>query len=69
MNLAIRFVRQVFALFVDDGSLAIAILIVVALAAISTSALGLPPAVAGGALLTGCILALLENVLRAARRR
>jgi hypothetical protein len=68
MNLIVGIMRQLLALFVDDGSLAVAILIVVTLAAIATSAFELSPAVAGGILIIGCILMLLENVLRAARR-
>ena len=68
MKLILGVMRQLLALFVDDGSLAIAILAVVTLAAIATSAFQLSPVVAGGILIIGCIVMLLENVVRAARQ-
>jgi hypothetical protein len=59
--------RTLAHLFVEDGSLALAILGVVILAALS--AFGLPdhPLVAGAILLLGCLGALIVNVVRAAR--
>jgi hypothetical protein len=58
--------RVLVRLFVDDGSLALAIIAVIALAA-GTAALG-RPTIAGVVLLGGCLTVLLGNVLRAARR-
>jgi hypothetical protein len=59
--------RQVAHLFVEDGSLALAILGVVIVTALF--ALGLPdrPLVAGAILILGCLGALIANVASAAR--
>jgi hypothetical protein len=60
--------RELIGLFIDDGSLALAILGVVAIAAIVAA---LAPAVtllAGATLVLGCLGVLLINVRRAARR-
>ena len=67
-------IRVVFAeiigLFVDDGSLAIALVIWCAvIGAIVMFAPGLPVAVPAAALLAGCVSILLVNVIRAARKR
>ena len=59
--------QTLVAMFAEDGSLAIAILGVVALAAMLSFVFHLPPLLTGGTLLVGCVLALLENVLRARR--
>jgi hypothetical protein len=59
--------RELAGLFVDDGSLALAILGIVALAAILAAlASGLW---AGAALLVGCLGVLLTNVISAAQRQ
>ncbi len=58
--------QQVFALFVDDGSLAIAILIWVAIVAGLISVFGVSAIVAGGLLFAGLVAILIENVLRRA---
>jgi hypothetical protein len=58
---------EIFGLFVDDQGLALAILAVVALAL--AIAFGLhAPAIAGAALILGCVGALAASVLRARRR-
>jgi uncharacterized membrane protein YccC len=59
--------RQFGGLFVEDGSLALAILSIVALSAVL--ALGMPRVslAAGGILLFGCLGVLLANVIRAAQ--
>jgi hypothetical protein len=62
-------VRELLGLFVDDGSLALAILVVVMLAAISAALIPDVPSVTGAILLFGCLGVLLANVARAARRR
>ena len=59
--------REVAGLFVDDGWLAAAILVVIAVAA-AISRLPGATLVAGGALLLGCLAVLLANVVRAAQR-
>jgi uncharacterized membrane protein len=60
-------VRDVVSLFVDDGSLALAILGVVAIAAIVAALTPNMPLLAGAALLVGSLGVLVVNVLRAAR--
>jgi len=61
--------REVFGLFVDDGSLAIAILIWIGVVAFALPALGLPEVWRAIILFVGCIAILVENVARSARRR
>jgi hypothetical protein len=68
MKLMIGFMRQLFAIFVDDGSLAIAIVVVVAFAATLSFVFHLSPVMFGAALVFGTIFALLENILRVCRK-
>ena len=68
MNAIRAFARELLSLFVDDGSLALAILAVVALTAAALR-LGAPPDTLGAALLAlGLLAALAENLHRSARR-
>jgi hypothetical protein len=60
--------RELAGLFVDDGSLALAIVAVVVLAGISATLMPDLPLAAGGILLLGCLGVLFANVARAARR-
>jgi hypothetical protein len=60
--------RELAGLFVDDGSLALAIVAVVVLAGISATLIPDLPLAAGGILLLGCLGVLFANVARAARR-
>jgi uncharacterized membrane protein YgdD (TMEM256/DUF423 family) len=57
--------QEVLGLFMDDGSLALGILIVVALAAISEILMAATPIVGGTILIFGCLCLLFVNVLRA----
>jgi len=66
MNTFVLVFRELVGLFVDDGSLAIAIVVVVVLTAVS-SALGSPAIVTGGILFAGCLFALGENIRRTTR--
>jgi len=59
--------REVAGLFVDDGWLAVAILVVIAVAAAISRLPGASLA-AGGVLLVGCLAVLFANVVRAAQR-
>ena len=61
--------RELVALFVDDGSLAIAVLAWVAIAVLAFPALPIDRGWLAIALFAGLALILVENVLRAARRR
>jgi hypothetical protein len=60
--------RELIGLFVDDGSLALEIVAVIILAAISAALIPDVPLAAGVILLFGCLGVLLANVARAARR-
>jgi hypothetical protein len=62
MNALKRVFRELTGLFVDDGALALEIVAVVVLAAISHTAFPNKPLAAGGILLFGCLGALLFNV-------
>jgi hypothetical protein len=69
MNMLRAVLRELLGLFVDDGALALEILAVVALTAITAAlAPGLPLA-AETVLLLGCLGVLSASVARAARRR
>ena len=69
MNTLVAVFRELAGLFVDDGSLALAILAVVVLAAISATLMPGVPLAAGAILLLGCLGVLLANVARAGHRR
>jgi hypothetical protein len=66
MNTLIAMWHEFWGLFVEDGSLALPILGVVAVAAIAAG-LAATPLAAGTVLLLGCLGVLVENVLRARR--
>jgi hypothetical protein len=68
MSSLITLLRQLAGLFVEDGSLAIAILGVVGLAALLAVLVPSLSLVAGAILLFGCLGVLLANVLRAAQQ-
>lgn len=59
--------RELLGLFVDDGSLAIAIVGVVVLA-VMFAGVDAPALVTGGVLFFGCLIAVLENISRTTRR-
>jgi hypothetical protein len=61
--------REIVGLFIDDGSLAIAILVWVAIVALLLPALGLPEVWRAIFLFVGCVVILIENVARSVRRR
>jgi hypothetical protein len=60
--------NEVLGLFIDDGSLAAAILVLVGAVALLRSTGVVGPPLAGGLLFGGLVLILLENVRRSARR-
>jgi hypothetical protein len=61
--------RELIGLFVDDGALALEIVVVVALGGTLAALFPGAPLVAGGFLLLGCLGALSLNVANAARQR
>jgi hypothetical protein len=69
MNLIATIGKELLGLFVDDGSLALAILVWVGSIAATTAWLDLGAPLAGGALFAGLVAILLENVLRRAAAR
>ncbi len=68
MRLALRLLRELVGLFVDDGGLALIVLGVVALTAVLAHSAPTAGVATGGFLLLGCVAALAESVLRAGRR-
>lgn len=65
MKAMVSIVRELVGLFVDDGSLALAILAVIALAGILSTLIPGMPLVGGVILLFGCLGVLFANVARA----
>jgi hypothetical protein len=59
--------RELFGLFVDDGSLAISVLAVIGLSALVLTWMPNLPLIAAGVLLFGCLAILFTNVARAIR--
>jgi hypothetical protein len=68
MKMLFGLLRELAGLFVDDGSLALAILSIVVLAAILAALMPGVPLLAGAVLLFGCLGVLLFNTMQAARR-
>ena len=68
MKMLADMVRELAGLFVDDGALALAIVTIVVLAGIVAALMPGVPLVAGAILLFGCLVVLVLNVARAARR-
>jgi hypothetical protein len=67
MNMLVAASRTFVELFVDDGSLAIAILVIVLVSAIFSILTPDMPLVAGAVLLIGCLAVLFANVMKAAQ--
>jgi hypothetical protein len=61
--------REFLGLFVDDGSLALFVILLIALVTAAVEEDWLPPLAGGAALLIGLVLLLMESVNRAARAR
>jgi len=68
MNMLGVVFRELVGLFVDDGALALEIVAVVALAAISASLVPEMPLAAGAILFIGCLGVLFANVTRVCQR-
>ncbi|TPI27918.1 hypothetical protein FJW08_22075 [Mesorhizobium sp. B3-2-1] len=67
MNVLRLVAREFFGMFVDDGSLALLALVLVAAVTAAVKLLALPPLLGGALLLVGCLAILLQSVRRAAR--
>ena len=61
-------IEEIFGLFVDDGSLAIVILVIVAVAGSISVRFDNASAAVGAVLLIGSLATLIENVVRTARK-
>ena len=68
MNVIRLAAKEFFGMFVDDGSLALLALVLVAIITAAVKLLALPPLAGGILLLAGCLAILLYSVRRAARR-
>jgi uncharacterized membrane protein YdjX (TVP38/TMEM64 family) len=68
MKMLADMLRELAGLFVDDGALALAIVAIVVLAGIVAAMMPGVPLVAGAILLFGCLVVLVLNVAKAARR-
>ncbi|MDX8531952.1 hypothetical protein RFM41_07635 [Mesorhizobium sp. VK25A] len=67
MNVIRLVFKELVGMFVDDGSLALLALILIALITAAVKLLALPPLIGGFVLLVGCLAILLESARRAAR--
>ena len=67
MNILVTASQTLVGLFVDDGSLTIAILIIVLVSGILSILTPDMPLVAGAVLLIGCLAVLFANVMKAAQ--
>ena len=68
MKMLAALLRMLVGLFVDDGSLALAIIVVVLLSWIFTTLMPDLPLAVGALLLVGCLVVLFANVMKAAQR-
>lgn len=68
MRTLVAILREVAGLFVDDGSLAFALLAIVAFATFLALVLKVSAIAVGLVLLGGCVAVLIENVIRTALR-
>jgi hypothetical protein len=69
VNIVRAVVSEVLGLFIDDGSLALLSLCLIAGVTVLITLLGLPPLWGGLLLLLGCLAILAESAFRASRRR
>lgn len=68
MRLIAAAFRELLGLFVDDGSLALQVVVLIAAVAALVKGAGLAPLAGGGLLLLGCLVILARSLARAARR-
>ena len=67
MNMLVTASRTLVELFVDDGSLAFAILVIVLVSGMFSTLMPDMPLVAGAMVLVGCLAVLFANVMKAAQ--
>jgi type IV secretory pathway VirB2 component (pilin) len=59
---------ELIGMFAGDGQLSLAVIAIVAVAAALIDLTGIEPLAAGGFILIGCLVALIESVFRSARQ-
>ena len=69
MRIVTTAVRKLVGLFIDDGTLAAVVLVWIAICGLLLPLVGLVPPWPGAMLFVGLALILVENTLRAAKRR
>ena len=69
MNIVRIVLKELAGMFIDDGSLALLALILIAGITAAVKLLALPPLLGGILLLIGCLVVLARSVRRAASRR
>jgi hypothetical protein len=68
MNILRTAISELVGMFIDDGSLALFVLILILAITGAVKLLALPPLLGGVLLLVGCLAILVQSVHRAARR-
>jgi hypothetical protein len=68
MNILRTAINELVGMFIDDGSLALFVLILILAITGAVKLLALPPLLGGVLLLVGCLAILVQSVHRAARR-
>ncbi|MBI1417804.1 MAG: hypothetical protein GC146_11325 [Limimaricola sp.] len=68
MSFALSVLKELFSLFVDDGNLALQVLVLIAAVTALVRLAGLAPLAAGMLLLLGCLAILAVSLRRALRR-
>jgi hypothetical protein len=68
MNLIVTAFKQLIGLFVEDGTLAILLIVWVGIAALALPRVPINSSWDGVILFAGCVAILIENVIRAGRR-
>jgi hypothetical protein len=69
MNILRVALKEFLGLFIDDGSLALFVVILVALVTAAVKLVNMAPLAGGIALILGCILLLAESLFRAVRKK
>jgi hypothetical protein len=69
MKVVYLIVKEIVGMFIDDGSLALLAVILIAAVSAAVKLTAMPPLLGGVLLLIGCLAILVESVRRAARSR
>jgi hypothetical protein len=68
MNVIRTALAELVGMFIDDGQLALTLIVLISVVTLAVKSAWIGPLAAGIALLAGCIALLLESVFRHARR-